>query len=248
MRSENEPIGKKIEAARLYRKMGRQELADEIHESYRQLLRWETTDREPRLGVLKKISSVLQIDFQYFLDDMPCGSALGNLLHYFSEDERIRNNPDSGFKKLQYKIKSKKILEEVTDMDVLRGFIFSILEKYVAKRYYVMISQIFFELSDDNEDDYGKCADFSSFEKVENEVRQEVRFSAFQDGEFRHMNYECFRLLTVRLQSIKNLSNLILAMKIVIDYSEIDKAEKLYNAAYNLKNNTKQYKGLPWQK
>lgn len=59
-------IGKRITKAREFRGVTRTELATAIGSYYREVLRWETEDKDPRVAKLKQIADALQIRMDYF--------------------------------------------------------------------------------------------------------------------------------------------------------------------------------------
>ena len=62
-------IGARIERAREFRKMDRNQLADAVGCSYREILRWETTNQEPKAMTLKKIADALGVKVDYFVEE-----------------------------------------------------------------------------------------------------------------------------------------------------------------------------------
>ena len=64
-------IGARIQHAREFRQMDRSTLAKAVGCSYREILRWETTSREPHAVTLKKIADALDMKLDYFLLEKP---------------------------------------------------------------------------------------------------------------------------------------------------------------------------------
>ena len=62
-------IGARIERAREFRKMDRNQVADAVGCSYREILRWETTNQEPKAMTLKKIADALGVKVDYFVEE-----------------------------------------------------------------------------------------------------------------------------------------------------------------------------------
>jgi transcriptional regulator with XRE-family HTH domain len=114
-------IGKRIEAARTFRKMSRSDLAKNIGVFYQDIVRYEKTNREPHPSTLKKIADTLNVDVNFFLDDIEDYDDLGPIKGYSSLDPYLPRNESTYGELLQgYRESINSSIDEIDDKEKLR--------------------------------------------------------------------------------------------------------------------------------
>jgi transcriptional regulator with XRE-family HTH domain len=229
-----EKIGTKIQVAREGRSLTRSALAKKIGETYREILRWETSNQEPKFSTLNKIAQALNIDINFFSDDMDGGTAAYWLIYYIPDIQKLASQSDAGVKLLEARNAAKSIISNFSDYELYSTAEY-VFTHYVSKRDYPKLLEMLSEISliNTGESSNKPYPNYLPFIDQPKKDKIEMPYKAYEEEPniFKDNKY------ADRFGAIWGFigeAYRVFAARVIIDYSEILKADEVLKHVKNI--------------